>query len=133
MCEQLPIKLFFNCLKLAYSYKEYSQTYSEPCQTSTMKHFAKIVNGLHHFHIFANISILDVSQDFECKLLTRKCTDFTLLKPYSQDTGCKLNVHKTFRFRHGHPWNVFCTFNLRPLSRRSNPKNRNLLVHLEYI
>ena len=133
MCEQLPIKLFFNCLKLAYSYKKYSQAYSEPCQTSTMKHFAKIVNGFHHFHIFANISILDVSQDFECKLLTRKCTDFTLLKPYSQDTGCKLNVHKTFKFRHGHLWNVFCTFNLRPLSRGSNRKNRNLLVHLEYI
>ena len=32
---------------LAYSK---SEAYSEPCQTSTMKRFAKIVNGYNHFH-----------------------------------------------------------------------------------
>ena len=32
------------------------------------------------------------------------------------DTGCKLNVHKTFRRRPGHLLNVLCTFNLRPVS-----------------
>ena len=32
------------------------------------------------------------------------------------DTGCKLNVHKTFRKRPGGLLNVLCTFNLRPLS-----------------
>ena len=34
----------------------------------------------------------------------------------SLDTGCKFNVHKTFRRRHGGPLNVVCTFNLRPAS-----------------
>ena len=34
------------------------------------------------------------------------------------DTGRKLNVHKTFRRRPGHPLNVLCTFNLRPVSTR---------------
>ena len=32
------------------------------------------------------------------------------------DTGCKLNVHKTFRRRPGCLLNVFCTFNLRLVS-----------------
>ena len=32
---------------LAYSK---SEAYSEPCQTSTMKRFAKIVNGYNYFH-----------------------------------------------------------------------------------
>ena len=32
------------------------------------------------------------------------------------DAGRKLNVHKTFRRRHGHLLNVLCTFNLRPVS-----------------
>ena len=31
-------------------------------------------------------------------------------------TGCKLNVHKTFRRRLGRLLNVLCTFNLRPVS-----------------
>ena len=32
------------------------------------------------------------------------------------DTGRKLNVHKTFRRRHGCLLNVLCTFNLSPVS-----------------
>ena len=32
------------------------------------------------------------------------------------DTGCKLNVHKTFRRRPGRLLNVLCMFNLRPVS-----------------
>ena len=32
------------------------------------------------------------------------------------DTGCKLNVHKTFRRRPGRLLNVLCIFNLRPVS-----------------
>ena len=32
------------------------------------------------------------------------------------DTGRKLNVHKTFRRRHGRLLNVLYTFNLRPVS-----------------
>ena len=35
---------------------------------------------------------------------------------YPVDTGRKLNVHKTFRRRPGRLSNVFCTFNLRPVS-----------------
>ena len=52
------------CVTLAYSQLWYiqntgtfktlsyskSKTYSEPCQTSTMKRFAKIVNGFHCLH-----------------------------------------------------------------------------------
>ena len=37
---------------------------------------------------------------------------------YPADTGRKLNVHKTFRRRHGHLLNVLCTFNLGPVSTR---------------
>ena len=32
------------------------------------------------------------------------------------DTGCKLNVHQTFRRRPGRLLNILCTFNLRPMS-----------------
>ena len=32
-------------------------------------------------------------------------------------TGCKLNVHKTFRRHPGRLLNLLCTFNLRPVSR----------------
>ena len=32
------------------------------------------------------------------------------------DTGCKLNVHRTFRRRPGRLLNVLCTFNLRLVS-----------------
>ena len=31
-------------------------------------------------------------------------------------TGCKLNIHKTFKRRPGRLLNVLCTFNLRPVS-----------------
>ena len=41
--------------------------------------------------------------------------DITRLK-YPVDTGCKLNVPKTFRRRPGRLRNVLCTFNLRPMS-----------------
>ena len=37
-----------------------SEAYSEPCQTSKMKCFAKIINGLKLLTIFAKRSILDV-------------------------------------------------------------------------
>ena len=36
------------------------------------------------------------------------------------DTGCKLNVHKTFRRRSGRLLYVLCTFNLRPVSTGMN-------------
>ena len=36
------------------------------------------------------------------------------------NTGRKLNVHKTFTRRAGPLLNVFCTFNLRPVSTGSN-------------
>ena len=32
------------------------------------------------------------------------------------ETGCKLNLHETFRRRPGRLLNVLCTFNLRPVS-----------------
>ena len=35
---------------------------------------------------------------------------------YPVDTGCKLNVHKTFGRRPGRLLNVLCKFNLRPVS-----------------
>ena len=35
----------------------------------------------------------------------------------SLDTGCKLNLNKTFRRHAGRVLNVFCTFNLHPMSR----------------
>ena len=38
------------------------------------------------------------------------------LRQYPLDTGCKLNVHKTFRRSHGRHLNVLSTFNLRPVS-----------------
>ena len=38
----------------------YSEAYSEPCQTSKMEFFAKLVNGDQTLTIFANSLILDV-------------------------------------------------------------------------
>ena len=45
--------------------------------------------------------------------LTRMISDRS---SHPVDTGCKLNVHKTFRRRPGRLLNVLCTFNLRPMS-----------------
>ena len=42
-----------------------SEAYSEPCQTSKMEVFAKIVNSFSFFTIFAKFSILDIWQDSE--------------------------------------------------------------------
>ena len=42
-----------------------SEAYSEPCQTSMMKLFAKIVNGLKPVTIFGKNSILDIWQGSE--------------------------------------------------------------------
>ena len=42
-----------------------SEAYSEPCQTSKMEVFTKIVNGFSFLTIFAKSSILDVWQDSE--------------------------------------------------------------------
>ena len=42
-----------------------SEAYSEPCQTSKMEVFTKIVNGLSFLTIFTKSSILDVLQDSE--------------------------------------------------------------------
>ena len=38
------------------------QTYSDPCQTTKMDNFAKIVSDLNPLTIFANKSILDIWQ-----------------------------------------------------------------------
>ena len=39
-----------------------SETYSEPCQTSRMRNFGKIVNGLKSVTVFSKIIILDLWQ-----------------------------------------------------------------------
>ena len=44
---------------------QYVEAYSEPCQTSKMERFAKIVNGKKPLTIFAERSVLDVWHDFE--------------------------------------------------------------------
>ena len=38
----------------------------------------------------------------------------------SMDTGCKMNVHKTFRRNPRRLLNILCMFSLRPASRRNN-------------
>ena len=40
--------------------------YSNPCQTSKMERFAKLVNGWKQLTIFAKSFILDVEQGSEC-------------------------------------------------------------------
>ena len=42
-----------------------SEAYSEPCQTSTVECFARIVNDFQHVTIFTKRSILDVLQGSE--------------------------------------------------------------------
>ena len=42
-----------------------SEAYTEPCQTSKMEVFAKMVNGFSFLSIFAKIFILDVWEDSE--------------------------------------------------------------------
>ena len=74
----------------------------EPCQTSKIERFAKIVN------IFAKLFILHPYQGSECT------TDiFGKWQPPGHRT--KLDVHKTFRRRLGHLY-ILRTFNLRPVS-----------------
>ena len=41
------------------------EAYLEPCQTSKMELFTKIVNGFSYLNIFAKSSISDVSQNSE--------------------------------------------------------------------
>ena len=43
-------------------------------------------------------------------------TVYQYLPTNPEDTGRKLNVHKTLRRRPGRLLNVLCTFNLRPVS-----------------
>ena len=42
-----------------------TEVYSEPCHTSKMEHFAKIVNGFQPLTILVKGSVLDVCQGFE--------------------------------------------------------------------
>ena len=51
--------------KRALTFKTNSEVYSEPCQTSRMELFAKIVNGFSFLTIFTKISIINVWQDSE--------------------------------------------------------------------
>ena len=58
------------------------------------------------------------------KGVLKRCSKFTAERPcrsaitikFPVETGCKLNVNKTFRRRPGRLRNVLCTFNLRPVS-----------------
>ena len=52
-----------------------------------------------------------MSQNF----LNKNCAN-TETHSFPVDTGRKLNVQKIFRRRPGRLLNVFCTFNLRPVS-----------------
>ena len=55
---------------------------------------------------------------------------------YPQDTGRKLNVHKTFKRclgRLGRLLNVLCTFNLRPVYKEhSNISKRQNIGYINY-
>ena len=51
-----------------------------------------------------------------------------VIKP--ADTGCKLNVDKTFRRRPGRLLNVLCTFNLRPVS-KGNAEHGKIFLEFE--
>ena len=44
--------------KISYDVRTYPETYSEPCITSKMEHFAKIVNVFKLLTIFRKYSIL---------------------------------------------------------------------------
>ena len=56
---------------------QWSETYSEPCQTSKVECFAKIVNGFYMLTVFTIGSILDIWQgseyEFDCN-----CKDFVV-------------------------------------------------------
>ena len=53
------------CPQKGQTYLNKSEAYSEPCQTSKMERFVKIVNGYNPLILLANHSILDVWQAFE--------------------------------------------------------------------
>ena len=55
---------------------------------------------------------------FEIFLVSVMMQASLLISPV--DTGRKLNVHKTFKRRHGYLLSVLCTFNLRPVSTGSD-------------
>ena len=75
-------------------------------------------------HLSSNLSDVSVSSFFFRSVCTSEA-DITLQKYLWNililvpvDRERKLNVHKTFRRRHGHLLNVLCTFNLGPVSTR---------------
>ena len=93
-----------------------------------------IVNGFQPLTIITKRSILDVAAALDLPLRTTTNGSFYTLKSFSKllltlpvDTGRKLNVHKTLRRRPGRLLNVFCTFNLRPMSTRAVPASKDLL------
>ena len=59
------VKFLFSKKSTNLPQSQYSEKYSESCQTSKMKCFAKTVNGFYPLTIFAKHAILDVWQSFE--------------------------------------------------------------------
>ena len=86
------------------------KSYSEPCQTSKLERFAKIVDGFKPLTIFAKRSILDVRQGYEYVFVFRwksfKSINFNSVKieHNNQTFGCsKINFGPLMR-RRSHEW-----------------------------
>ena len=67
------------------------------------------------FSYYIGVIPLRKGQILVCDIEFRDNTFLLTVCPL--DTGCKLNVHKTFRGRPGRLLNVLCTFNLHPVFR----------------
>ena len=111
------------CCEIQNNHPKRARGGTRAAATSKMELFGIIVNSFLPLTIITKLSILDVATalDPPLSITTNGC--FYTLKSFSRllltlpvDTVCKLNVHKTFRRHPGRLLNVFCTFNLRPVS-----------------
>ena len=77
------------------------------------------------FNIIIAIVTIDLCYYHVTYAFQSKSTLYSCPNVNPKETGCKLNIHKTFRRRPGHLLNVLCTFNLCPVS---TGKQRKLLA-----
>ena len=81
----------YRCLSLGPKYVSYTEAYSEPSRTFTMKFFAKIVNGFQALTIFGKSSILGVHLGSEYAFDIRYSEHFSYFNSNLQMTNIREN------------------------------------------
>ena len=91
------------------------ERYSEPCQTSKMEHFPKIVNDQELLTIFAKLFVLDVQQDSE-KIFG------IFFRTFAFNTALKVSVFSRTRTEYGGILRIsLCSVRKRKIWTRKTP------------